>query len=124
MDPGALATMLEGHRADRLIVCAQAGEVNTGAFDPLERIVETSAAFRGAWLHVDGAFGLWAAASPRLRPLIAGHEGADSWARRPQVAQRPVRLRVRVRPRRDSAPGGDGWRRVLPAGRGHDPRPL
>ena len=46
------------------IVCAQAGEVNTGAFDSLEEIA-ASAARRGAWLHVDGAFGLWAAASPR-----------------------------------------------------------
>jgi glutamate/tyrosine decarboxylase-like PLP-dependent enzyme len=61
------------------IVCAQAGEVNTGAFDPLEDIVRI-AGERGAWVHVDGAFGLWAAASPRLRHLIRGAGGADSWA--------------------------------------------
>ncbi len=61
------------------IVCAQAGEVNTGAFDPLEEIAE-AAAETGAWLHVDGAFGLWAAASPRFAHLAAGAERADSWS--------------------------------------------
>ena len=60
------------------IVCAQAGEVNTGAFDPLPEIADL-AARADAWLHVDGAFGLWAALSPRLRPLVAGVERADSW---------------------------------------------
>ena len=62
-----------------LIVCAQAGEVNTGSFDPLLEIVELSHR-AGAWLHVDGAFGLWAAASPTLRELVEGAERADSWA--------------------------------------------
>jgi len=61
------------------IVCAQAGEINTGAFDPLEQIVDACRE-AGAWCHVDGAFGLWAAASPALRPLVAGLEPADSWA--------------------------------------------
>jgi glutamate/tyrosine decarboxylase-like PLP-dependent enzyme len=79
MDPDALAAMLDGHSGP-LIVCAQAGEVNTGAFDPLGRVVEVVRRHSGAWLHVDGAFGLWAAASPRLRRLIEGHAGADSWA--------------------------------------------
>jgi glutamate/tyrosine decarboxylase-like PLP-dependent enzyme len=60
------------------IVCAQAGEVNTGAFDPFEEIAG-AAADHGAWLHVDGAFGLWAAASPQLRDLVQGVERADSW---------------------------------------------
>jgi len=60
------------------IVCAQAGEVNTGAFDPFEQIADACAE-HGAWLHVDGAFGLWAAASPRLRHLVRGAERADSW---------------------------------------------
>ena len=60
------------------IVCAQAGEVNTGAFDPLPEIADASEA-AGAWLHVDGAFGIWAAVSPRLRHLVAGLERADSW---------------------------------------------
>jgi glutamate/tyrosine decarboxylase-like PLP-dependent enzyme len=60
------------------IVCAQAGEVNTGAFDPFEDIAE-AAQQHGAWLHVDGAFGLWAAASPQLRHLVRGVDRADSW---------------------------------------------
>jgi glutamate/tyrosine decarboxylase-like PLP-dependent enzyme len=60
------------------IVCAQAGEVNTGAFDPFDDIAD-AAAEHGAWLHVDGAFGLWAAASPKLRHLVRGTERADSW---------------------------------------------
>ncbi|MFL6012153.1 MAG: pyridoxal phosphate-dependent decarboxylase family protein [Gaiellaceae bacterium] len=60
------------------IVCAQAGEVNTGAFDPFDDIA-AAAAEHGAWLHVDGAFGLWAAASPKLRHLVRGTERADSW---------------------------------------------
>jgi glutamate/tyrosine decarboxylase-like PLP-dependent enzyme len=61
------------------IVCAQLGNVNTGAFDPLPAIADAAEA-AGAWLHVDGAFGLWAAASPRFRHLVAGVERADSWA--------------------------------------------
>jgi glutamate/tyrosine decarboxylase-like PLP-dependent enzyme len=61
------------------IVCAQAGNVNTGSFDPLEEIADITQE-TGAWLHVDGAFGLWAAASPALRHLVAGAERADSWA--------------------------------------------
>lgn len=61
------------------IVCAQAGNVSTGAIDPLEAII-TSAHARGAWVHVDGAFGLWAAAVPELRSQVTGIENADSWA--------------------------------------------
>ena len=60
------------------IVCAQAGEVNTGAFDPLAEIADACRDAH-AWLHVDGAFGIWAAVSPRLRHLVAGLELADSW---------------------------------------------
>ncbi|HJQ74407.1 MAG TPA: pyridoxal-dependent decarboxylase, partial [Gaiellaceae bacterium] len=60
------------------IVCGQAGEVNTGACDELGPIAD-AAAEAGAWFHVDGAFGLWAAASPSLRHLVAGAERADSW---------------------------------------------
>ena len=61
------------------IVCAQAGNVNTGSFDALDEVADAVEG-TGAWLHVDGAFGLWAAASPRLRHLLAGSERADSWA--------------------------------------------
>jgi glutamate/tyrosine decarboxylase-like PLP-dependent enzyme len=62
------------------IVCAQAGEVNTGAFDPFDAIADARDAAPNAWIHVDGAFGLWAAVSESLRPLVAGAERADSWA--------------------------------------------
>ena len=75
---GALRAALEAGEGPA-IVCAQAGNVNTGAFDPLAEIADVCEA-AGAWLHVDGAFGLWAAASPRYRHLVAGFERADSWA--------------------------------------------
>ena len=61
------------------LVSAQAGEVNTGAFDPFDEITALCRE-HGAWCHVDGAFGLWAAASPALRHLVEGVERADSWA--------------------------------------------
>lgn len=61
------------------VICAQAGNVNTGAFDPL-REISAMARERGAWLHVDGAFGLWARASRKLESLADGIELADSWA--------------------------------------------
>ncbi len=61
------------------ILCMQAGNVNTGAFDPAAEICERAHA-SGAWVHVDGAFGLWAAASPRYAHLIEGVANADSWA--------------------------------------------
>lgn len=60
------------------IVVLQAGNVNTGAFDPFAEAIAV-ARRHGAWIHVDGAFGLWAAASPSLRHLTAGMDGADSW---------------------------------------------
>jgi glutamate/tyrosine decarboxylase-like PLP-dependent enzyme len=62
------------------IVCVQAGEVNTGAFDPFEEFAEMCSSRDNVWVHVDGAFGLWAGASERLRPLVRGIERADSWA--------------------------------------------
>lgn len=65
--------------AGPLIVCLQAGNVNTGAFDPIEEVADRLAG-TGAWLHVDGAFGLWAATSPELRRLVVGLERADSIA--------------------------------------------
>ena len=61
-----------------VIVCAQAGHVGTGAFDPFAEIVRATHA-RGGWVHVDGAFGLWAAASPSRRHLVEGLDLADSW---------------------------------------------
>jgi glutamate/tyrosine decarboxylase-like PLP-dependent enzyme len=78
MLPVELAAALGEHDGPQ-IVCAQAGEVNSGAFDPLAEIVALCRA-HGAWCHVDGAFGLWAAASPARRHLLAGYERADSWA--------------------------------------------
>jgi glutamate/tyrosine decarboxylase-like PLP-dependent enzyme len=74
----ALAAALRAS-TDPTIVVAQVGEVNTGAIDPVGEICDLAQA-TGAWVHVDGAFGLWAAASPALRPLVAGVERADSWA--------------------------------------------
>ena len=70
-------TLAEG--SGPLIVCLQAGEVHTGAFDDFGRLIGI-ARRHDAWVHVDGAFGLWAAASPALRHLTAGMEDADSWA--------------------------------------------
>ena len=63
---------------DRTILCVQAGEVNTGEFDPFATLVPR-AKKAGAWVHVDGAFGLWARANPALRALTDGIDGADSW---------------------------------------------
>ena len=73
-------------RADQLpriegptIVCLQAGNVNTGSFDPFDAIIP-KAHESGAWVHVDGAFGLWARAAPALKGLTSGLDQADSWA--------------------------------------------
>jgi glutamate/tyrosine decarboxylase-like PLP-dependent enzyme len=78
MEPEPLRTALAGSDGPT-IVCAQAGNVNTGSFDPIPDIADAVEG-SGAWLHVDGAFGLWAAVSPRFRHLVAGVERADSWA--------------------------------------------
>src|SRR5881397_2759209 len=64
---------------DNTLVCLQAGNVNTGAFDPADKIIP-QAKVAGAWVHVDGAFGLWAAAAPARAHLIRGFAAADSWA--------------------------------------------
>jgi len=61
------------------VVCLQAGNLHSGAFDPFEEAI-TMAHRHGAWVHIDGAFGLWAGASPSLRSLVQGFEAADSWA--------------------------------------------
>jgi glutamate/tyrosine decarboxylase-like PLP-dependent enzyme len=79
MDAAALAPTLASLGAGPVIVCAQAGNVNTGACDDLQ-VVTAAARDHGAWVHVDGAFGLWAAASPRTAHLVRGIEQADSWA--------------------------------------------
>jgi glutamate/tyrosine decarboxylase-like PLP-dependent enzyme len=62
-----------------VILSAQAGDVNTGGFDPFEDIVDWARA-RNCWVHIDGAIGLWAAAAPSRRQLTAGMAEADSWA--------------------------------------------
>ncbi len=65
--------------SESTLICIQAGNVNTGAFDPAPEIC-AAARQAGAWVHVDGAFGLWAAAAPTRAHLTAGMEDADSWA--------------------------------------------
>lgn len=77
MLPEALEAALDAPHGP-LIVIAQAGQINTGVSDPFEEIAPL-VRVAGGWLHVDGAFGLWAAASPRHRHLVAGVELADSW---------------------------------------------
>lgn len=77
IDVKALRTVLAGIDGPT-IVCAQAGEVNTGAIDPISSIVE--AVHDRAWLHIDGAFGLWARLDDRVAHLLDGVEDADSWA--------------------------------------------
>ena len=78
MRPDALRDALAGWDGPA-IVCAKAGEVNTGSFDAFDEIAD-AAEEAGAWFHVDGAFGLWAAASPRFAHLTKGAARADSWA--------------------------------------------
>ncbi len=78
MRPDTLSAELDAGSGP-LIVCLQAGEVHTGAFDDFAALLPI-AREHGAWVHVDGAFGLWAAASPRLARLCAGMADADSWA--------------------------------------------
>ena len=78
MDPEALGPVLAGCKGPTL-VCLQAGNVNSGAVDPMEPLVAAAHA-HGAWVHVDGAFGMWGAASPSTGSLLRGVETADSWA--------------------------------------------
>ncbi|HEX8487422.1 MAG TPA: pyridoxal-dependent decarboxylase [Propionibacteriaceae bacterium] len=75
----ALASTLAGLAPGPLIVCLQVGNVNSGSFDDCDAAIDVAHRF-GGWVHVDGAFGLWAATSPRLRRLTTGVERADSWA--------------------------------------------
>ena len=86
MRAGQLSTALSAVDGPA-IVCAQAGNVNSGAFDPLGAIADACRE-KKAWMHVDGAFGLWAAVVPRLR---AGLDGVGrAGRRRPQVAERSL----------------------------------
>ena len=75
----ALGDALDQVSGNPVIVCLQAGNVHSGAFDPIADAVDLAHHY-GAWVHVDGAFGLWAAASPTYRHFVAGVERADSWA--------------------------------------------
>ncbi len=75
----ALAAALDDSLGEPTVVVLQAGNVHSGAFDPFAETI-AAAHEHGAWVHVDGAFGLWAAASPTLRHLVTGAEAADSWA--------------------------------------------
>lgn len=77
--PDALRDALESAGDGPTIVCLQAGNLHSGAFDPMREAIGV-AHRHGAWVHVDGAFGLWAAASPALRPGLDGLADADSWA--------------------------------------------
>ena len=78
IDVADLTRVLDGGASGPTIVCLQSGNVNTGACDDLRAACDVARS-RGTWIHVDGAFGLWAAASPRLRQLCDGIELADSW---------------------------------------------
>jgi len=79
LDPAALEAALRTSADTATIVHLQAGDINTGVFEDFTTLIPLARA-HGAWVHVDGAFGLWAAASPRHRALVTGVAGADSWA--------------------------------------------
>ena len=79
MEMGALEAALKRGGEAPVVVCLQAGDLNTGVFDPFARACEIAHAAK-AWVHIDGAIGLWAAASERYRHLLDGAEAADSWA--------------------------------------------
>jgi glutamate/tyrosine decarboxylase-like PLP-dependent enzyme len=78
MNVRSLSTAMKSHKGPKIVIC-QAGQINTGAFDPLKEIASLCEA-NNAWLHVDGAFGLWARCVPSLRYLCDGVERADSWS--------------------------------------------
>ena len=77
--PAALERALTAHEGGPAIVVLQAGELNTGVFDDFETLIPI-AKRHNAWVHIDGAFGLWAAAAARFRHLVSGADAADSWA--------------------------------------------
>jgi glutamate/tyrosine decarboxylase-like PLP-dependent enzyme len=79
LDPSALEDALRAQPETPTIVLLQAGDINTGAFDDFVRLIPP-AKRHGAWVHIDGAFGMWAAASPMYNYMLAGADAADSWA--------------------------------------------
>ena len=117
-DQGRLRAELLPDIDGPVLVCAQAGEVNTGAFDPFDEIADWLAA-RSGWMHVDAAFGLWALADPSRADLVArSRPGRLVGDRRAQVVERHLRLRHRLRaPARGPAPHVRGSSRVPPARR-------
>ena len=78
LDPAVLESELSKDSRAPTVVVLQAGDLNIGAFDPFETLIPLAKRY-GAWVHVDGAFGLWAAASPHLRHWLSGVQAADSW---------------------------------------------
>jgi glutamate/tyrosine decarboxylase-like PLP-dependent enzyme len=79
LDLRELTKGLQEHESSPTIVLLQAGDINTGVFDPFDQLIPIAHEY-GAWIHIDGAFGLWAAASPKYQHLLKGVEQADSWA--------------------------------------------
>lgn len=79
LEAGSLRRGLDEHAGQPAIVLLQAGDINTGVCEPYDELIPVAHEYR-AWVHIDGAFGLWAAASPRYRHLLKGVEQADSWA--------------------------------------------
>ncbi|MBN2010548.1 aspartate aminotransferase family protein [candidate division KSB1 bacterium] len=79
LDPEALRNELREHAGKPTIVLLQAGDINTGVFEPFDKLIPIAHDY-GAWVHIDGAFGLWAAASPKYKHLLNGVEHANSWA--------------------------------------------
>ena len=79
LEPRVLEEALAAEPSRPTIVLLQAGDINIGAYDPFAMLIPIAKRY-GAWVHVDGAFGLWAAASPRYRSLLEGVADADSWA--------------------------------------------
>ena len=79
LDSTELVRGLQQHVSSPTIVLLQAGDINTGVFDPFDELIPMAHKY-GAWVHIDGAFGLWSAASPNYQHLLTGVEQADSWA--------------------------------------------
>ena len=114
--PDAFRSRHEPGRSGPIIAIAQAGQINTGAFDPFTAHRADRASTANAWVHVDGAFGLWARATPDRAQLGAGLERGEFLGdRRPQMAADALRLRLRHRARRGGAPPRHADRRQLSA---------